>query len=104
MRLEKITVAQNGFVLETHYGESYVAKTLVEAAELCGESIPVREPLPDVLSRTEYASGHDGYSLNTVKVLAAAGQKIDAIKLLRDMYKPALGLRVAKELIEAMVR
>ena len=38
-----------------------------------------------------------------VKRLAERGYKIDAIKELRSIYSPKLGLKEAKELVESMV-
>lgn len=93
MRLDNIKVAQNGFVLEDTYGNLHVAKTLLELAQIAGES--VSSP-----NSTVYAVGFDSNDLSNVKHYAREGRKIDAIKLLRDCFVPRLSLREAKELIE----
>lgn len=95
MRLEKITIAQNGFVLEDAYGNLHVAKTLAEAAQIAGESIPAS-------GYTNYSVGFSAEDLSTVKRYMRDGQKINAIKLLRDCFAPRLGLREAKELAEIL--
>ncbi len=93
MRLEKITVAQNGFIVEDYDGHLHIAKTLLEAAGIVGETVP--NP-----SGTNYTVGFDSNDLNNVRNLARQGQKIEAIKILRNAFTPRLGLREAKELIE----
>ena len=93
MKLERIEVANNGFVLETLYGDTYIAKTLLEAAEIAGE--PVRAP-----ARTEYTEGFTVGDLIAVKERMREGKKIDAIKILRNCFTPRLGLREAKDIVE----
>lgn len=86
-----IRVVNNGFVLEMRGGE-YVAKTLLEAAIVAGEHIPAsgystysrtgsKEALRKALNDTEYS-------------------KIHAIREIRDMFEPRLGLREAKDLVD----
>ena len=95
MNLEKITVANNGFVMETANGDMYIAKTLLEAAQIVGEDVPST-------SYTGYASGYSANHIYTVSRYFREGKKIEAIKLLRDCFTPRLGLREAKELVENM--
>lgn len=49
-----------------------------------------------------YRVGNGPWDLVEVKNLLRNGQKIHAIKELRRMYVPMLGLKEAKELVEAM--
>lgn len=95
MRLEKITVAQNGFVIEDNYGNLHIAKTLIEAAQIAGEHVP--NP-----GYTSYAAGFDSKDLNSVKYHLREGRKIDAIKLLRNAFTPTISLREAKDLVEQL--
>ena len=95
MRLEKITVAQNGFVVEDTYGNLHIAKTLLEAAGIVGEAVP--NP-----GTTQFSVGFDSNDLNNAKHAFREGRKIDAIKILRDAFTPRLGLREAKDLIETL--
>lgn len=95
MRLDNIEVATNGFILEEYNGNRYIARTLTEAATIAGEGVPV-------YTHTGYSAGFDAHSLMAVKSAARAGQKISAIKLLRDCFTPRLGLKEAKELVEIL--
>ena len=95
MRLEKINVAMNGFVLEDDYGNMHIAKTLLEAAQIAGESVPPT-------TSSIYAPGVDSNDLNNVKHYMREGKKIEAIKLLRDMFTTRLGLREAKDIVEIL--
>ena len=95
MRLEKINVAMNGFVLEDDYGNMHIAKTLLEAAQIAGESVPPT-------TSSAYAPGFDSNDLNNVKHYMCEGKKIEAIKLLRDIFTTRLGLREAKDIVEIL--
>lgn len=95
MRLEKINIAMNGFVLEDDYGNMHIAKTLLEAAQVAGESVPPT-------ASSVYAPGFDSNDLNNVKHYMREGKKIEAIKLLRDTFTHKLGLREAKDLVEIL--
>ena len=96
MRLETIRAAKNGFILEDEYGNLHVAKTLVEAAELAGE-------LDNSVRRlTVYTPGYNDENLRQVREAFRAGDKIRAIKQLRDCFTPTLGLREAKEMVEQL--
>ena len=95
MKLENIRMAQNGFVIEDSYGNLYVAKTLFEAAGLVGEIVPTS-------TTSTYAPGFDSNDLNNVKHYMREGRKIEAIKLLRDMFTARLGLRESKDLVEIL--
>ena len=97
MHIEKIHIAQNGFVLEDSLGRMHIAKTLHEAADLADEF-----PRPAVSTWICYAEGFDASALNRVKQLFSGGRKIDAIKLLRDCLTPRLSLREAKDLVERL--
>lgn len=95
MRLEKINVAMNGFVLEDDYGNLHIAKTLLEAAQIAGEAV---QPT----THSVYAPGFDSNDLNKVTHYMREGKRIDAIKLLRDMFTARLGLREAKDIAEIL--
>jgi ribosomal protein L7/L12 len=95
MRLEKITVAQNGFIVEDWYGHLHIAKTLLEAAQIVGEAVP--NP-----GSTCYSVGFDSNDLNNVKYHFREGHKIEAIKVLRNCFTPRLGLKEAKDLVEQL--
>lgn len=95
MNVENIRVAQNGFVLEDTFGNLHIAKTLLEAAQLAGESVPST-------TTSVYAPGFDSNDLNNVKHYMRDGRKIDAIKLLRDMFTARLGLREARDIVEIL--
>lgn len=96
MRIEEIKVAQNGFVLEDDSGNLHVAKTLTEAAQLAGE-------FPMNPGAGSYAPGANARNLLDSRREALAGNKINAIKILRDSFTPRLGLREAKEIVEVLV-
>lgn len=51
---------------------------------------------------TYYSQGSNVFVLSAVKTHIRNGRKIEAIKTLRNMYTPKLGLKEAKELVEAM--
>ena len=95
MKLENIKAAQNGFVLKDACGNLYIAKTLLEAAQIAGEIVPDG-------SSCRYNKGFDSNDLNNVKHYVREGRKIEAIKLLRDCFTPRLGLREAKDLVEQL--
>lgn len=95
MNVKNIRVAQNGFVLEDTFGNLLIAKTLLEAAQLAGESV-------QSTTYSVYAPGFDSNDLNNVKHYMRDGRKIDAIKLLRDMFSTRLGLREAKDIVEIL--
>lgn len=95
MRLEKLTVAQNGYIIEDAYGSLHIAKTLLEAAQIVGEAVP--NP-----STTNYDSGMSLANLQKVRVDFNHGDKIAAIKELRNCFVPRLGLKEAKDLVEQL--
>jgi ribosomal protein L7/L12 len=95
MKFQSIRAANNGFVLESTYGDTYIAKTLIEVAQLAGE-------IPPTDSTAVYAPNMGANQLTEAKSLAQQGYKIDAIKKLRDCFVPRLGLREAKDLIERL--
>lgn len=95
MKLENIRIAQNGFVIEDAYGNLHIAKTLLEAAQIVGEAVPSS-------TTATYARGFDSNDINNVKHYMREGRKIEAIKLLRDMFTARLGLRESKDLVEIL--
>jgi len=97
MKLEGIGVAENGFILHDSFGKTHVAKTLTEAAMIAGESIV------HLSARTLYSPGSSQTDLRDVKILYKQGDRIAAIKMLRDCFSPSLGLKEAKELVEQLV-
>ena len=96
MKLEGIGVAENGFILHDSFGKTHVANTLAEAAIIAGEG-PVQPS-----ARTLYSPGFSQTDLREVKVLYKHGDKIAAIKMLRDCFSPRLNLREAKDLVEQL--
>lgn len=97
MRLEKITVAQNGFIVEDCYGHLHIAKTLLEAAHIVGETIP--NPLS-----TTYDVGMSLENLQRVRAEVLSGNKINAIKELRNCFVPRIGLREAKDMVDNLCK
>ena len=104
MKFQSIRAANNGFVLESTYGDTYIAKTLIEAAQLAGEIPPTDSTAvyAPTDSTVVYAPNMGANQLTEAKSLAQQGYKIDAIKKLRDCFVPRLGLREAKDLIERL--
>jgi ribosomal protein L7/L12 len=96
MKIESIRVANNGFILENHFGDVYIAKTLTEVAQLAGE-FPVNP------SSVVYANGCNADTLRDARSEAQRGNKINAIKILRDAFTNRLGLREAKEIVEVLI-
>jgi ribosomal protein L7/L12 len=99
MQIANIRIAKNGFVLEDNLGEMHIARTLTELATLVGEALPYAP----VNTYTCYSHGYGAGHLATAVKLYRKGDKIGAIKLLRDSFTPRLGLKEAKELIEELV-
>lgn len=54
-------------------------------------------------ARTLYSHGFNQTDLRDVRTLYKQGDKIAAIKMLRDCFSPSLGLKEAKELVEQLV-
>lgn len=97
MKIERIDVAQNGFVLYDNHNNLYIATNLTEMARLVGEL-----PALGVATSTTYESGYTIAQLMEVRTRMRDGRKIDAIRLLRDCFTPRLGLREAKDLVETL--
>lgn len=95
MKLESVRAVSNGFVLVDDRLNEYVAKTLIEAAQIAGEIVPAD-------SGSHYALGMTPGDLSVAKACARDGKKIEAIKILRNCFVPRLGLREAKDLIEIL--
>ena len=91
-----IRSVNNGFILEVK-GVEYIAKSLMEAAQIAGEYIP--QPA----QYTRYCANKSKYDLSQVVMSANKGHKIDAIKMLRDCFEPRLGLLEAKEIVEELI-
>ena len=91
-----IRSARNGFILTDWNGDEHVALTLVEAARIVGEVLPDN-------TTVKYASGENRSALDKARVSVMAGQKIEAIKYLRNAFTPRLGLLEAKDLLEAFM-
>jgi ribosomal protein L7/L12 len=95
-----ITTADNGFLVDQAWGTKHVFTSFTEAAKHFGE--PIAAP-KSIDSYTRYADGLTAYTLREVRRNYNEGQKITAIKLLRDAFEPRLGLREAKELVESLL-
>ena len=91
-----IRAIRNGFILTDWNGDEQFAPTLVEAARIVGEILPDN-------TKTHYASGENCTTLEKARVAFKAGQKIEAIKYVRNAFTPRLGLLEAKELVEAFM-
>ena len=91
-----IRSARNGYILTDWNGDEHIALTLVEAARIVGEVLPDN-------TTVKYASGENRLALDTARVSVMAGQKIEAIKYLRNAFTPRLGLLEAKDLLEAFM-
>jgi ribosomal protein L7/L12 len=92
--MTSIRSVTNGFIVE-HGGYEFVAKSLTEAAAICGEG-------GQVPGHTVYAPNHNEQTLYEVRASVRNGRKIEAIKKLRECFVPRLGLREAKELVEIL--
>ena len=91
--------AKNGWVVNSRWdGPSYVATSLHEIATLVEGEAPAKEAVAQTYS--SYAEGFSANDLYTIKSFAAAGRKIDAIKLLRNCFTARLNLKEAKEIVE----
>ncbi len=95
MNLESIRAASNGFIIVDDRLTEYVAKTLIEAAQIVGEIVPDSQG-------TRYALGMNCGDLSAARACFRDGKKIEAIKILRDCFTPRLGLREAKDMIEIL--
>ena len=93
----KIKQAENGFAQTTDDGRVFVYKTLTELAAA------IEGPSTLNYNGTVYSPGHDLHSLREFHRLMEQNRKIDAIKLVRDIYTPRMGLKEAKELAEFIV-
>jgi ribosomal protein L7/L12 len=91
-----IRTARNGYILTDWNGDEHIALTLVEAARIVGEILPDN-------TTVKYASGENRLALEKARVSFRAGQKIEAIKYVRNAFTPRLGLLEAKELLEAFM-
>jgi ribosomal protein L7/L12 len=93
----KITEAKNGFIIEIA-GEIYILQSLSDLWSIEVERYTVRE-----IGTTElnvYGNNYGPANLLSVRSLVCSGKKIEAIKLLRNIYTFRLGLKEAKELVE----
>jgi len=90
-----IQQANNGFVVTHTSGEMYVYKTLQEMADA------IEGSRYNPVTSTVYAPCADTHSVIRAASLAATGQKIAAIKELRNAFVPRLGLKEAKDIVES---
>ncbi len=91
-----IRMVRNGYILTDWNGDEHIALTLVEAARIVGEILPDN-------TTVKYASGENRSALEKARVSFHAGQKIEAIKYVRNAFTPRLGLLEAKDLVEAFM-
>ena len=91
-----IRTARNGYILTDWNGDEHIALTLIEAARIVGEILPDN-------TTVKYASGENRSALEKARVSFHAGQKIEAIKYVRNAFTPRLGLLEAKDLVEAFM-
>ena len=95
MTLFNIRAVKNGYLVQKDEWEGeYIAATLKEAAVIAGEIFEDRNTI-------HYSSNHENQMPEIID-LAKRGQKISAIKLLRSQYNHVLGLKEAKDLVEAI--
>ena len=84
-----IKEAANGWIAYRPHMQPLIAKTLTDMAETFEGAGP------------RAAVGATADDLARAKSLARDGQKIEAIKILRDAFRPAtLGLKAAKDIVE----
>lgn len=95
--------ARNGWVANSEFnGPLFVARSLHELADLIEGPAPVQpEYVPPHPDTCDFAIKNFDL-LRSVSECLAAGQKINAIKALRDCGTPRLSLRAAKELLEGL--
>jgi ribosomal protein L7/L12 len=91
-----IRTARNGYILTDWNGNEHVALTLVEAARMVGEILPDN-------TQTKYVHQFGAAELEKAREAFKAGQKIEAIKYVRNTFTPRLGLLEAKELVETFM-
>jgi ribosomal protein L7/L12 len=91
-----IRSARNGYILTDWSGDEHIALTLVEAARIAGEILPDN-------TQTKYADQFGAADLFKAREAFKAGQKIEAIKYVRNAFTPRLGLLEAKELVETFM-
>jgi len=96
----KITEAKNGFILEIA-GETYILQSLSDLLSINFDSYMAHEC--GTTAKSVYGKHYNVTSLLEVRSLAFSGNKIAAIRLLRDVYTFRLGLKEAKELVELIV-
>lgn len=92
--MSEIRSVSNGYIVN-YNGEEYIASTLAQAAVIIGEYFPTPE-----ISSTVYAEGQSAMILRNVRSFARQGEKINAIKELRNCFTPRLGLCEAKEMVD----
>ena len=90
-----IRTANNGYVISDTWGNEYIATTLVEAARAVGEIVPDN-------TSVKYALGKGVSNLTRIRDLWRDGQKISAIKELRECFDPRPGLLESKQLLEEL--
>ena len=96
------TSADNGFLIEYDWGTKRVFSSFTEAAQFFGETPVLQAAKPLPIDYVQYAYGQDANSLTDARTEYRRGNKITAIKMLRETFTPRLGLREAKELVETL--
>jgi len=86
----------NGFIVTTDSGDEHIAKTLLEAAAICGEYVPGSD------NYVAYAPGKSLSNVIEIRRLWRDGQKISAIKELRNCFEPRFNLLESKQLLEEL--
>ncbi len=92
--MSEIRSVSNGYIVN-YNGNEYIASTLAQAAAIIGEPFPAPE-----FSSTIYEEGCSAVILRNVRSFVRQGERINAIKELRNCFTPRLGLREAKEILD----
>lgn len=85
-----IRQVNNGYIVE-YNGNTFIAKSLLEAASLAGEDVP---------TKTVYHSTCSAETLKDAKERFYHGDRIGAVKTVRNAFNPPLGLREAVNIVD----
>lgn len=85
-----IRQVNNGYIVE-YNGNTFIAKSLLEAASLAGENVP---------TKTVYHSTCSAETLKDAKECFYRGDRIGAVKTVRNAFNPPLGLREAVNIVD----
>lgn len=95
----KIESVENGYIATSNNTfdgpHKYVSTSLTELAKIIEPNIFPKDPDTNI-----YAPGYTKNDLIKARQQAQLGNKITAIKLLREVYVNRLGLQEAKDLVE----